>query len=123
MLSGGYLASSAAVEYKLYAVGYGLLTEFDFPLIHFLPTALAMLGLLYFVTRNPRKKFEYAGYAYLFGFVSGFLILMAWASFAFQILYIVGVAAIGFTLGVGLSFISTNAIKVQLKEGAPAGQV
>lgn len=77
-------------------------------------TAFGVLGLFYFATKREEKKYEYSGYGYIIGFITGFLLIIATANFDINLSALVGLAMVGFGTGVFLSFVGARPKQVYL---------
>jgi hypothetical protein len=96
--------------------------EIFFLVIFVLPPALGLMGLGYFASRNPGKRIENAAYGYIAGFLSGLvLILVITGSFVFA--GQIGVALVGFTVGVALSFVSVRPLPTASKSQLAVGWI
>ena len=76
--------------------------ELFFLVIFVLPPALALMGIAYAVTGRQEKRMENVGYGYIAGFLVGLMLLL----FIFRVPDLIGLAAIGFCVGLALSFVS-----------------
>ena len=101
------LTASDAAEVVLQMLGF----ELVFLILMVLPPAFLLLGIGYAITRKAReKKIENAGYGYIIGFLIGIVGIGAFfgifMSISLELAGILGVAAAGLGIGVGLSYVS-----------------
>lgn|SRR5574341_548842 len=85
--------------------------ELIFLIFIVLPSALVLLGVGYVISRKAReKRIENAGYGYIAGFLIGIIGIGAlFGLYTYPVsdaAGILGVALLGFALGVGLTFLS-----------------
>ena len=111
-----FIVAPTSIDLYVAALVLNIVFELLYLLIIFMPIALGLLGLFYLVTRNPKKKFEYASYGYLLGLAIGFVLLLSTKPF-YNVTILEGLAAIGFAAcifaaGIGLSFISNRPRKI-----------
>ena len=108
---------AASVDNLAGALFITVLFELFFLIVFVMPLALGLMGLGYFTTRrNCEKKLENAGYGYIAGFLSGLLLLFLLFGIApTEIAGLIGVALIGFCIGLALSFISRKSETIQSK--------